>query len=297
MIKSIFKYSAAALLMSSVTGKITLASSLAGAGVMMAQTTEPSVGHRTKTPFLGSDFQYNGEYGGYGLKKTPLPGFQIRIADWAWERDIDNDSYSAGEKIELFRSIYRVDSSGNETALEKDILIEYKKARTYNYLITEADVGSKLKIVYNWKSTSDSFTPLPKESYSQEFLTEVVSSPLVPVKPVLYVNGVERTDYTMYPGEIGYLRYRIVNRDGQPVWNITITDWGGSVVIGDAGRLELKSSTINMNGEVERKIIAHAVGGTASSDFSRLTFSPGAHYNGYNLWEGRSISLTLKERP
>ncbi|EDH6467600.1 hypothetical protein CB433_23150 [Salmonella enterica subsp. enterica serovar Newport] len=283
MIKSIFKYSAAALLVFSVTGKITLASSLTGAGVMMAQTTEPSVGHRTETPFLGSEFQYNGNYGGYGLKKTPLPGFQIRIADWHRESDIDNDSYSAGEKIELFRSIYRVDSSGNETALEKDILIEYKKANTYNYLITEADVGSKLKIVYYRKSTSDSFTPLPKESYPQEFLTEVVSSPLVPAKPVLYVNGVERTDYTMYPGEVGYLRYRVVNRDGQPVQNIYIDE----LLRGPAGVIKVEDSTINMNAEVERKITA------LSEGYFDLT----ASYNGYNLWTTDKTKITVQRRP
>lgn len=293
MIKSVFKYSAAALLVFSVTGKITLASSLTGAGVMTAQTTEPSVGHRTKTPLIGSEFQYNGNIGGYDLKKTPLPGFQIRIADWNWESDIDNDSYGAGEKIETFRSIYRVDSSGNETALEKDILIEFNKTNTYNYLITEADVGSKLKLVYVRKSKSDSFTPLPKESYPKEHFTEVVSSPLVPVEPVLYVNGIERADYIMYPDEIGYLRYRIVNRDGQPVWNINITDNRTAGVTGGAGTIRLQDSRINMDGEVERKITTHSVGGTASSDVS-ITMS--AHYNGYNLWK-EDIKLTLKKNP
>ncbi|EAV3154973.1 hypothetical protein HP819_004404 [Salmonella enterica subsp. enterica serovar Richmond] len=284
MIKSIFKYSAAALLMSSVTGKITLASSLTGAGVMMAQTTEPSVGHRTETPIVDGDFLYNGETSGiYELKKTPLLGFQIRISGRTRVSDIDNDRYGAGEKIETFRSIYRVDSSGNEIALEKDILIDFNTPSTYNYLITEADIGSKLKLVYVRKSASDTFTPLPKESYSKEYFTEVVSSPLVQVKPILYVNGVERTDYTMYPGEVGYLRYRVVNRDGQPVQNIYIDE----LLRGPAGVIKVEDSTINMNAEVERKITA------LSEGYFDLT----ASYNGYNLWTTDKTTITVQRRP
>lgn len=284
MIKSIFKYSAAALLVFSVTGKITLASSLTGAGVMTAQTTEPSVGHRTATPVVDGEFLYNeATSGGYELKKTPLPGFQIRISGRTRDSDIDNDSYGAGEKIETFRSIYRIESSGNEIALEKDIFIDFKKPNTYNHLITEADIGSKLKIVYIRKSTSDSFTPLPKESYPKEYFTEVVSSPLVPVKPVLYVNGVERNDYVMYPGEVGYLRYRVVNRDGQPVRNIYIEESAG----GDSGVLELERSTINMNAEVEKKITALSVG----------TYKIPASYNGYDLWTSNIITITVQRRP
>ncbi|ECB6368157.1 hypothetical protein K2634_004372 [Salmonella enterica subsp. enterica serovar Chester] len=291
MIKSIFKYSAAAILVFSVTGKITLASSLtgagAGAGVMMAQTTEPSVGHRSNDPIVDHQYSYNGVNShDFDLTTTPLPGFEIvGYARSLGDRDEDNDSYGAGEKIETFRSIYRIDSSGNEIALEKDILIDFYKPSTYNYLITEAYIGSKLKFVYIKRSTSDSFTPLPKESESNEYFTEVVSSPLVPVAPVLYVNGVERTDYTMYPGEVGYLRYRVVNRDGQPVWNININDRNSDPT--PMGVLELGRSTINMNAEVERKITALSTG----------AYNVKASYNGYNLWTTDVITITVQRRP
>lgn len=287
MIKRIFKYSTAAILVLSVTGKVSISASQPSPGVMMAQTTEPSVGHRTDTPIVDHIYKYKSEQSGiYELRKTPLPGFKISISGRTWESDKDNDDYGAGEKIETFRSLYRVDSSGNEIALEKDIFIDFSKAEDYNYLITEADAGSKIKMVYIRKSTSASFTPLPNESYPKTIFTNVVSSPLVPVKPVLYVDGVERADYVMYPNEVGYLRYQVKNRDNQPVWNIDIYDAG--FVSSDA--FASGSSTININGEVERKIIAKSVSYPA-------TVSVGASYMGYDLWTKKRIDITVKPRP
>ncbi|HGT6054100.1 TPA: hypothetical protein ACM4E9_004239 [Escherichia coli] len=291
MIKFIFKYSATALLVLSVNVKITLATSIPDAGFMIAQTTEPSVGHRTATPTI--EHKYENKTAEEYFHKTPLPGVQINIANQTINSDKDNNSYGAGEKIETFRSIYRIDRSGNEVAIEKDNLIVPKSANSYN--ITEDDVGSKIKFVYIRKSTSDSFTPLPKESYSREYITEVVSSPLVPTEAVLYVNGVERPDYTMYPDEVGYIRYRVVNRDGQPLWNISIKDSGSSdSATGAAGSIKLESSKINMNGEVERKIVTHS--GTGGSSGASLSISAWSSYLGYNLLT-KNINITLKSRP
>ncbi|EAV8496242.1 hypothetical protein KEI63_004134 [Salmonella enterica] len=285
MVKKYFKHSGVALLALMITGKIVHAAP----GGIIAQTTEPSVGHRTNTSSFDHVYGYNGEKTP-SLKSIPLPGFMITVAARNHILDIDNDSYGAGENINNYRSIYRIDSSGKETAVETNTPVSIK-GEPY-YTVTDSDINYRLKIQYVRRSSSTSYTPLPSESYPQNVITEVVSSPLVPVSPILYVNGIERTDYTMYPDEIGYLRYQVVNRDKQPIGNINIRDWGGSVVSSSNGTIRMEASTINVNGEVERKITTHS-----GSSNGTVTFpSVGASYNGYALWP-MNISITMRPRP
>ncbi|EJS6906060.1 hypothetical protein NWL46_003987 [Salmonella enterica] len=288
---SYFKYSRVALLALIVNGNIVHAVPAQGTGVMMAQTTEPSVGHRSNTPYFSHIYSYNGESSFvYELKFIPLPGFKIAVDARNNIRDIDNDSYGAGEDIKNYRTIYRIDSSGKETPVETNIPVSVK-GEPY-YMVTENDINYRLKIQYVRRSSSTSYTPLPSASYAQDVITEVVSSPLEPVLPILYVNGVERTDYTMYPDEIGYLRYKVVNRDKSPIGNIYITDVGGSSGSSAYGSISLESSTINANGEVERKVTTRSGSGYGSVTLNGIN----ASYNGYALWP-HSIAISMRPRP
>lgn len=287
MLKKFFNCSRGVPLILIIIGDLAHASPPSNSAVMVAQTTQPSVGHRTNTPSFGHEYRYNGYRSSpYDLKYTPLPGFHVCVNSRNHINDEDNKTYSAGENIENYRSIYHVDSSGNETVVEKNVPVSIEGGPCY--IITDKDIGNKLKFEYFRRSSSTSFTPSPNESYFQHVMTDVVSPDLLTVKPILYVNGIVRSDYIMYSDEVGYLRYKIINTDGQPVGNINIVDAGGSGI--NNGTLRLEPSTININGEVERKI-------TASKVKSEASLSISAHYNGYNLWPNSSINITIRPSP
>ncbi|ECN9267021.1 hypothetical protein ZL58_23755 [Salmonella enterica subsp. enterica serovar Typhimurium] len=272
MTKRFFQYMGITLLILTVTSQAGQAT-----GTMMAQTTEPSVGHKTDRPNFGHVYKFNSGSGA-GLKQTPLPGFRIAIDSRNHIWDIDNARYSAGEDIDHFRSIYRVDRSGNEVVVESNTPVTIDGRP--HYVITDDDIGYKLRLEYVRRSSSSSFTPLPAESDVQKVVTEEVSPPLVPATPVLFVNGVERPDFKMYHNEVGYLKYRIVNRDGQPMGNkkISVTD-SNQTGTGEGTSIKLEPSSFNENGEVERKIITS--GTDSSTDRIQITFS--SQYNGVDL--------------
>lgn len=209
--------------------------------LMTAQTEHPSVGHRPYQPDI--DYLLTSDDGGKisspanrGYYLPLLPGMLIGADSNTAARDPDNKFLAADdqETVINFRSVFRIDASGNSSPVPGEQEIEVDNfARPY-YRVTADDLNHRLKFVFKRK-THAGHIMVPDESLVQEIETEkVITSFQGTVIPVLNVNGVDRPDFTISKGETGHLRFTLPSElnniliqagyKDAPPHNVTVSD-------------------------------------------------------------------------
>lgn len=184
--------------------------------LMTAQTEHPSVGHRPYQPDI--DYVLASDDGGKIISSTSrgyylplLPGMFISADSNTAARDPDNKFLAADdqETVINFRSVFRIDDSGNSSPVPGEQEIEVDNfARPY-YRVAADDLNHRLKFVFKRK-THAGHIMVPDESLVQEIETDkVITSFQGTVIPVLNVNGVDRPDFTIFRGETGHLRFTL----------------------------------------------------------------------------------------
>ncbi|WP_410705097.1 hypothetical protein [Citrobacter freundii] len=210
---------------------------------MSAQTEHPSVGHRPNRPLfdytIRTDTGYLLDPEHFKNKFLPLlPGVQLPPSVRNRVNDPDNAFLAADdqETVAELRSIFRVDDSGNLSPIpgEKEREVDAKGQPFYR--VTADDVNYRLRFIFKRK-TQAGHTASPDESLPLKFETEKVIATIDGDRmPVLSVDGVERPDFTLYPGETGRLQFTLPTALKNLYFNSAVKNREPGVTISDIER-------------------------------------------------------------
>lgn len=153
-------------------------------GVVSAQTSLPSRGHRPKTPSVSGWALQSGMQKYSSSLLLPV-GSRLRAHSYTLSGSDNDNSYGANEKtLDLQCRMYRIASDSSETLIY-DSIDRHGSCASGSVYLSENEIGHKIKITHYFKTDPDSYSgyeAIPTESLETVFMTSQSVSDIYDVR-------------------------------------------------------------------------------------------------------------------
>ncbi|EBH9036926.1 TPA: hypothetical protein N2G15_003755 [Salmonella enterica] len=182
---------------------------------MLSPPTAPSVGHRPSSPLSDYGLELNGVYG-YPESSVPMPGMLLKSGMTGRTSHPDTEKYQANETATTVCTYYRVEKDGSRHELLR------QKPCKYAIVISEDDVGSKIRIEHYNETDTDSapgYTPVPMVSELHSIETKRI------VKLSSDLSAISADKTLLMPGESAVVTIIVKDINNNPITNLNLQCW------------------------------------------------------------------------